>query len=331
MTKRNFGPLEASAFVAFGIALALVVTGGLDPVALIILLVLGYFTYLARGVIEEAQRVRPVEPPVTWAVTMIGNLVLMAIGIGSFGWYLAGGGSMAWVPFLIFMAGFMALRWWRRDVVQKLYAWRTPALTLLQQGEYKRLVRELEPTATAGRGHPDKLAMVALAYTEMNKWDRADKMLTQARALAPDYASVNGALGALRRHQARYDDAVSAIQEALTFEENVNSRYYMGLCQFLAGDLSSARATLEAIIDAPDLIRQGQVYGAYILAQAAQQAGDDDAVQSWHTRMAESAPKVIPALEDEYRRHKQSAYGETLKEHVRAMQKIIAQRPQYPS
>ena len=40
--------------VAEGVALALIVAGGLDPVALIILLVLAYFAYMARGVLRQA-------------------------------------------------------------------------------------------------------------------------------------------------------------------------------------------------------------------------------------------------------------------------------------
>jgi len=323
---RSIGPLEAVALIGIGLVLALVVTGAIDGVALIILLVVGYFGYMAQGVIAQAQRFRPVEPPRTWAITMIANLVLMALGIGAFGWYLAGGGARAWVPLLIFIAGFMALRMWRRGVVANLYAWRTPALALLQQGEYRKLIRELEDEATAGRGHPDKLAMVALAYIELNKWERADQLLARARQLAPEFASVNGALGSLRRHQARYAEAAEAIRQALQFEDNINSGYYLGLCQFLAGDRAAAEGTLRDIIDSPELIRQGQVYGAYILGQIAEGRGDV-AASEWYARMAEGAPKVLPALHEEARRHKQTPYGETLKEHVRSMEQIIARRP----
>lgn len=323
---RSVGPLQAVALIAVGVAAALVLAGMLDGVALIILLVLGYFGYMARGVITQAQRFRPVEPPRTWAITMIGNLVLMALGIGSFGWYLAGGGAKTWIPFLIFIAGFIALRAWRRGVVVNLYAWRTPALTLLQQGEYRKLIRQLEDEAVAGRGHPDKLAMVALAYIELNKWERADQLLARARQIAPDFASVNGALGSLRRHQARYAEAAEAIRRALQFEDNVNSTYYLGLCLFLAGDYAGAEQALRSVIDDPTLIRQGQVYGAYILGQIAESRGDDEA-RAWYDRMAEGAPKAIPALHEEARRHKQTAYGETLKEHVRNMEQIIARRP----
>ena len=141
------GPLEAAGLVAFGIALALIVASGLDPVALIILLVLAIFAYMARGVLLQARRFRPVEPPRTWAITAVVNLALMALGIGAFGWYLAGGGALAWVPLLLFMAGMMSVRLWRRGVVKQLYAWRGPALTLLQRGEYRQVVRNLESEA----------------------------------------------------------------------------------------------------------------------------------------------------------------------------------------
>jgi len=322
---KSVGPLEAIALIGVGLVLALVLAGALDGVALIILLVVSYFGYMAQGVVVQAQRFRPVEPPRTWAITMIGNLVLMALGIGAFGWYLAGGGTRAWIPLLIFIAGFVALRAWRRSVVANLYAWRTPALTLLQQGEYRKLVRELEDEATAGRGHPDKLAMVALAYIELNKWERADQLLARARQLAPEFASVNGALGSLRRHQARYAEAAEAIRQALRFEDNINSVYYLGLCQFLAGDHAAAEQTLRDIIDDPTLIRQGQVYGAYILGQVAE--GRGDAADEWYARLAEGAPKVLPLLHEEARRHKQTPYGEALKDHVRSMEQIIARRP----
>ena len=175
--------------------------------------------------------------------------------------------------------------------------------------------------------HPDKLAVVALALIELNKWDRADRLLAQARQLAPEYASVNGALGSLRRHQGRYAEAVTALQAALAFEEDPNSRYYLGLCQFLAGDQEGARSTLLRVIDDPLLFRQGQAVGAYILGQVAEGEGDAEGARAWYARMAEAAPRVIPALEEEARRHKQTAYGETLKEHVRAMQRLIARRP----
>jgi len=164
------GLFEALALVAFGVALALISTARLEPVALVILLILAYFAYMTRGVLQQARRFRPVEPAHIWWFTAFANIVLMGVGIGAFGWYLAGGGAMAWVPFLIFVAGMMGLRAWRRGVVNRLYAWRTPALTLLQRGEYKKVVRGLEREATAGRGHPDKLAVVALAYIELNKW-----------------------------------------------------------------------------------------------------------------------------------------------------------------
>jgi tetratricopeptide (TPR) repeat protein len=324
---RQIGPLEAGALILFGIALALVIAGGLDPVALIILLILGYFAYMARGALRQAGRFRPVEPPRTWLVTLVANLALMALGIGAFGWYLAGGGTITWVPFLFFIAGMIALRLWRRDVVKQLYAWRTPALALLQQGEYRKLIRALEDEATAGRGHPDKLAMVALAYIELNKWDDADKVLRQATAIAPDFASVNGAIGSLRRHQARYAEAVEAIRKALAFEANANSSYYLGLCQYLAGDREGARATLRPILDNPELIRQGKVVGAYLLGQIAEVEGDSTAARVWYDRMADDAPKVIPALEDEMRRHKQTPYGEALKDLVRGMQTTLARRP----
>jgi tetratricopeptide (TPR) repeat protein len=257
----------------------------------------------------------------------VANLALMALGIGAFGWYLAGGGTITWVPFLIFIAGMIALRLWRRDVTKRLYAWRTPALALLQRGEYRKLIRALEDEATAGRGHPDKLAMVALAYIELNKWDDADKLLSQAKAIAPDFASVNGAIGSLRRHQARYAEAVEAIRQALAFEPNANSSYYLGLCQYLAGDRDGARATLRPILDHPELIRQGKVVGAYLLGQIAEAEGDSAAARAWYSRMANDAPKVIPALEDELRRHKQTPYGEALKELVRGIQTILARRP----
>jgi hypothetical protein len=328
ITKRfPIGLLEAAALIIAGIALALVIAGQLDPVALIVLLILGYFVYMARGMLRQARRFRPVEPPNTWLITLVANLLLMGIGIGAFGWYLAGGGARAWIPFLIFIAGMMALRLWRNDVSAKLYTWRTPALTLLQQGDYQKLIRALEAEATAGRGHPEKLAMVALAYIELNKWHKADELLARAAQSAPDYASVNGALGSLRRHQARYAEAVSAIQAALRFEANVNSSYYLGLCQFLAGDPTAARATLEAVIDHPDLIGQGRVYGAYILGQIAESVGDAESAQRWYDRMADSAPKVMPALKEESLRHKQTPYGDTLKDHIRNMERIIARRP----
>ena len=323
---KQVGWLESVALVIAGIALALVIAGGLDPVALIILLILGYLAYMARGVIRQAQRVRPVEPPRTWLFTMIGNLVLMTVGIGAFGWYLAGAGAKAWVPFLIFIAGMLALRAWRRSVVANLYAWRGPALALLQRGDYKKLVRELETEARV-QSHPDKLAMVALAQIELNKWDTADALLAEASAVAPDFASVNGALGSLRRHQARYAEAVDAIRRALTFEDNVNSSYYLGFCQYLAGDHDAAHVTLRAIIDDPLLIQQGQVVGAFILGQVADQSGDTGAAATWYARMAEGAPKVIPVLEQEARRHKQTPYGDMLKTLVRDINQIIARRP----
>jgi hypothetical protein len=329
-TKRfwqQVGLFEAAALVMTGVALALVFTGHLDPVALIILLILGYFAYMARGVLQQARRFRPVEPPRTWLITLTANLFLMALGIGAFGWYLAGAGARAWVPFLFFIAGMMALRMWRRDVTNRLYAWRVPALRMLQKGEYKKLVRALEDEATEGGGHPDKLAMVALAYIELNKWQKADDLLARAQALAPDFASVNGAIGSLRRHQARYAEAVEAIWRAVAFEANINSSYYLGLCQFLAGDHEAARVTLTSVIDSPDLIGQGRVVGAYILGQIAESAGDSESAQGWYDRMADQAPKVIPALKEEAQRHKQTPYGETLKDHVRCMEHIIARRP----
>lgn len=318
---------EAVALVALGAAGALVVAGQASAVALIALLVLIYFVWMARGMIVQARRYRPVEPPGTWAITLWANLALTALGLGAFGWYLAGGGVRAWVPFLIFIAGVIALRWWRRGVVARLYSWRTPALVLLQQGEYRKLVRELEAEATAGRGHPDKLAMVALAYIELNKWERADALLEQARALAPDYASVNGALGSLRRHQARYAEAADALERALRFEDSANTRYYLGLCRFLAGDYAAARPALQAALADPTLLRTGQVYGAFALGQIAESEGDAAAARAWYERMAEAAPKALPVLEEEARRHKQTPYGDTLKEHMRAMQRIIARRP----
>lgn len=324
---RQIGPLEIIALAAFGAALILVAAAGLHPVALIILFILGYMGYMARGVIRQARRFRAVEPPRAWWITLIANLLLMGIGLGAFGWYIAGAGSKAWVPFLIFIAGMMSLRLWRREVVKKLYAWRTPALTLLQQGEYKKLVRSLEKEATAGRGHPDKLVMVALADIELNKWTEADDLLRRARLLAPDYASVNGAIGQLRRHQGLYHEAVEAIQRALAFEASSTSSYYLGLCQFFAGDHEEARATLAAVIDAPDLLRQGQVVGAYILGQLAETDGDQAAARVWYDRMADGAPKVLEALNEEWRRHKQTPYSDLLKTHVRHMEQIIARRP----
>ncbi len=324
------GALEALSLVAFGVALGLVFAAGLDPVALIILLVLAFFAYMARGVWRQAQQVRPVEPPRTWAITAIANLILMALGIGSFGWYLAGAGALAWVPFLIFMAGMMALRLWRRDVTNKLYAWRGPALTLLQRGEYRQVIRALESEATAGRGHPDKLAMVALAYIELNKWERAEQLLQQAQRLAPTYLSVNGALASLRRHQARYAEAAQILQDALARQDDLTSRYYLGLCQYLAGDTKNARQTLQAVAEAPLLFRQGQVMSAYLLGQMAETEGDRSTAQRWYERMAEGAPKVLPVLEEEARRHKDSAYGETLKGHVKAMRHLVAQHQPTP-
>ncbi len=306
--------------------MALVFTGGLDPVALIILLVWAYIVYVARGLVQQAQRFRPVEPPGTWTITLVANIALMVIGLAAFGWYLLGAGAMAWVPFLIFIAGMVALRQWRRGVVNRVYAWRTPALTLLQKGEYKQLVRVLEDDPTTER-NPDKLAMLGLAYIELNKLDKADQLLLTARSLAPDFASVNGAIGSLRRHQARYNDAVSAIRKAIAFEENVNSSYYLGMCQFFGGDNDGARTTLLGIMDNPTLIRQGQAFGAYILGQIAEQAGDQATAQRWYARMAEFAPKVIPMLQEEARRHKQTPYGDTLRNHTRAMQQIVARRP----
>ncbi|HML24639.1 MAG TPA: tetratricopeptide repeat protein [Aggregatilinea sp.] len=323
----QIGWFEAALLIAAGIGIGLAATGSIEAVGLILLLVLIYFAWMARGVLIQAERFRPVEPPRTWMITLVANLLLMALGIGSFGWYLSGVGMRVAGPFLAFVAGTMALRWWRRGVVKKLYAWRVPALRLLQTGDYKGLVRQLEPEATAGSGHPDKLAMVALAYIELNKWQRADDLLARAKALAPDYASVNGALGSLRRHQARYAEAVVAIREALRFEESSSSRYYLGLCQYLAGDSREAERTLRAVIDIPDLVRQGQVYGAYVLGKITQERDDEAEARVWFDRMAEGGLKVIPTLEEEARRHKQTPYGETLKDHVRDMQRIIARRP----
>jgi len=320
------GWLEAVLLIVAGAALALTAAGALDPVALIILLVLGYFAHMARGVIAQAQRFRPVEPPRTWLITLVANLALMALGIGAFGWYLAGAGIKAWIPFLIFIAGFIALRQWRRGVVARLYAWRTPALALLQAGEYRKLVRELEGEARQQQ-HPDKLAMVALALIELNKWDQADALLKQAHALAPEFASVNGAIGSLRRHQARYDEAVAAIRQALAFEENANSRYYLGLCQFLGGDAAAARATLLPLAEDPTVIRQGQMMTAYILGQGAEAAGGEAAARVWYARMAEDAPRIIPVLEEEARRHKQTPYGDALKLHTSRIKQIVARRP----
>ena len=319
-------PLEVGGLVVFGVGLALVVAGRLDPAALLLWLVFGYVVYMARGMVRQARRFRPVEPPRVWWVTLLGNLALMVLGLGAFLWYMFAGGARAWVPFLVFIAGAIALRQWRAGVTARLYAWRGPALRLLQMGEYRKLVRELEDDPTTPQ-NPDKLAMLALAYIELNKLHKAEELLGRARALAPNFASVNGAIGALRRHQARWADAVSALQKALAFEENVNTRYYLGLCQYLAGEHQAARATLRAALQDPTLIRQGQVMGAYLLRQMAEAEGDREAARAWYARMAEHAPKVLPRLDEEARRHKQTPYGETLKAHVRAMQRILARRP----
>ncbi len=319
-------PLEAFGLVAFGVGLALVVAGGLDPAALLILLVLGYIAYMARGMVRQARRFRPVEPPRVWWITLLANLALMGLGIGAFGWYLLAGAGRAWVPFLIFIAGMIALRQWRQSVTSRLYAWRTPALRLLQMGDYRKLARELEADPVTPQ-NPDKLAMLALAYIEQNKLHKAEELLMRARTLAPDFASVNGAVGALRRHQARWSDAVGALQKALAFEDNVNTRYYLGLCQYLAGEQEAARATLRAVLDDPTLIRQGQVMGAYLLGQMAEDEGNAEAARTWYARMAEHAPQVLPRLDEEARRHKQTPYGDMLKGHVRAMQRIVARRP----
>ncbi|WP_119068607.1 tetratricopeptide repeat protein [Aggregatilinea lenta] len=323
----QIGWFEAALLIAAGIGIGLAATGSIEAVGLILLLVLVYFAWMARGVLVQAERFRPVEPPRTWLITLVANLILMALGIGAFGWYLAGAGMRVAGPFLAFIAGTMALRWWRRGVTKDLYAWRVPALRLLQAGEYRQLARQLEDEAMAGRGHPDKLAMVALAYIELNKWQRADALLAQAQAVAPNFASVNGAIGSLRRHQARYAEAVVAIREALRFEESSSSRYYLGLCQYLAGDPHEAERTLRAVLDVPDLVSQGQVYGAYVLGKIAQERGDEAEARVWFDRMASGGMKVIPALEEEARRHKQTPYADTLKEHVRDMQRIIARRP----
>jgi tetratricopeptide (TPR) repeat protein len=323
---RQIGAVEAAALIVFGIALALVFVGQLDAVALIILLIWGFIVYSTYGMVQQAQRFRPVEPPNTWRVTLIANIALTTIGLSAFGWYMLGGGALAWVPFLVFIAGVMALRQWRQGVVSRVYAWRTPALTLLQKGEYKQLTRALEADEGLHK-NPDKLAVLALAYIDLNKWQKADKLLIQARALAPEFASVNGALGSLRRHQARYDEAVNLIRKALAFEDSVSSRYYLALCQYLGGNHDGAVTTLRAIIDDPTLMRQGQVVGAYILGQSAEHSGDEAGARAWYARMAEYAPQVIPVLEQESRRHKQTEYGDALKGHIRAMQKIIAQRP----
>jgi hypothetical protein len=322
MTKQ-IGWFEAVGFVLAGIALALVAIGVIDPLGMVIVLVLLYFAWMARGVITQAQKVRAVEPARTWLITLVGNLFLMALGIGSFGWYLVGGSVRVWVPFLLFIAGMMALRWWRRGAVATIYAWRVPALTLLQQGEYKKLIRHLDDAS----GHPEKLAMLALAYIELNKWDVANNLLMQAQKIAPDFASVNGALGSLRRHQARYDEAIEAQQRALKYEENSSTRFYLGQVQYFAGQHDAARATLLSVIDLPDLTKLGQVYGAFMLGQIAEESGDSEAARRWYDRMAEGAPKILPALDEEWHRHKQTPYGDTVKEHVRTMEKIIARRP----
>src|SRR5512137_1678974 len=86
----KLGAFEAAALITFGAALALVLTGGLDPVALVILLIWGYLVYMARGVLRQARRFRPVEPPRVWWITLVANLALMAIGLGAFGWYMLG-------------------------------------------------------------------------------------------------------------------------------------------------------------------------------------------------------------------------------------------------
>lgn len=321
------GWLDALVFVGAGIVLVLVLGGALNVLAVVIVLILAYMVYMGRGMVRQARRFRPVEPPGVWRATLIANLALMVLGMASFGWYALGGGSTAWIPFLVFVAGMIALRQWRRSITADLYAWRVPALRLLQQGDYRKLIRELEDEALAGDGHPDKLAMVALAYVEQNKFDYADSLLEKALACAPHFASVNGALGSLRRHQARYEEAIEAIQQALAFEDNVSSRYYLGLCQYLAGHDEQARRTLQTVIDDPTLLRQGQLYSAYILAGLAEKHDDAEAVRRYQAQMAQLAPQTIPALQAEARRHKQTAYGETLKQHTREMERIIARRP----
>jgi hypothetical protein len=64
-----------------------------------------------------------------------------------------------------------------------------------------------------------------------------------------------------------------------------------------------------------------------MLGQIAEESGDSEAARRWYDRMAEGAPKILPALDEEWHRHKQTPYGDTVKEHVRAMEKIIARRP----
>ncbi len=80
-------------------------------------------------------------------------------------------------------------------------------------------------------------------------------------------------------------------------------------------------------MDAADLTRIGRVYGAFILGQIADERGESAEARVWYDRMAQDAPKVIPLLHEEQRRHKDTRYGETLKEHIRSMERIIARRP----
>ena len=55
-TLRGTGLVESAGLIIAGAVIAGVITGRLHPVALIWLVILGYFAYMARGVIRQADR-----------------------------------------------------------------------------------------------------------------------------------------------------------------------------------------------------------------------------------------------------------------------------------
>lgn len=121
------------------------------------------------------------------------------------------------------------------------------ALGYFEQGKTTIALDEVKQAILIDPSYSDALSLRGLIYMRLNDYAVAEDSFNQALKVRPDDSNVLHNLGWLKCQQGNYAPSVQFFTRALVnplYGERAKTYMAQGLCQFKAGDLPAARASL---------------------------------------------------------------------------------------
>lgn len=173
------------------------------------------------------------------------------------------------IPALLALAGCNAAQKAKEQSERDAQAAFSLGVAFLNEGNPSKALQELTIAEAGSPQDPEILNALGLAYWSKGERGTAEDKLRKAVEVKPDYSEAWNNLGALYIEQNRFDEAITALQNALTnvfYSTQERALANLGWAYFKAGRLIEAEMRLrEAVKTAPNFALAHKNLGVFLL------------------------------------------------------------------